>query len=853
MKPVHTFTVVPALPDKLQRLRELAYNILWSWDHETIDLFRRLDRDLWEDSGHNPVLMLGTIAQDRLDRAARDDGFLAQLERICQRFDRYMEQTTWYQKTYGKSGEPLIAYFSAEFGLTECLPNYSGGLGVLSGDHLKSASDLGLPLVGVGLLYQQGYFRQYLNVDGWQQETYPTNDFYNMPLHLERYEDGRPVTIEVLYPQGAVTAQVWRVQVGRVPLYLLDTNLEQNRRPEDRDITDQLYGGDVELRIRQEIMLSIGGLRALDALGMRPTVCHMNEGHSAFLALERIRILMQEEGLSFAEAREVALAGNVFTTHTPVPAGIDVFSPELMDKYFGSFYRSLGLSQSEFLTLGRQNPADAKEPFNMAVLALQLAAHTNGVSQLHGQVARQMWQGVWPQVPEHEVPITSISNGIHPRSWTSMDMAGLYDRYLGPRWLEDPTDQTVWMRVEQIPGEELWRTHERRRERLVAFARRRLRAQLQQRGAPPSEIAQADEVLDPEALTIGFARRFATYKRATLLLRDPERLSRILNDRERPVQIIFAGKAHPHDNPAKELIRQIIHLARREEFRRRIVFIEDYDMVVARYLVQGADVWLNTPRRLREASGTSGMKAAVNGGLNMSILDGWWAEAYRFNTGWAIGRGEEYTDFQYQDDVESSAIYNLLEKEVVPLFYERGPDSLPRGWIALMKAAMRSICPVFNTNRMVHEYVERFYLPSAERYRRLTENGMARARALAGWKSQMRKHWPEIRVEGVEAGTPAELKVGDELEVRARVHLGSLEPEDVAVELYQGLLDDKGQIPGGEVITMNHVQSNDDGSHLFVGAIPCRASGLHGYALRILPRHEDLSNSYEPGLILWVD
>jgi len=853
MKPIHTFTVIPALPDKLQRLRELAYNILWCWDHETIELFRRLDRDLWEESGHNPVRMLGTIAQDRLERAARDDGFLAQLERVGQSFDRYIKQTTWYQKTYGQSGEPFIAYFSAEFGLTECLPNYSGGLGILSGDHLKSASDLGLPLVGVGLLYQQGYFRQYLNVDGWQQETYPTNDFYNMPLQLERHEDGHPVTIEVAYPQGPVTAQVWRVQVGRVSLFLLDTNLEQNSRPEYRDITDQLYGGDVEMRIRQEIMLGIGGLRALDALGKRPTVCHINEGHAAFLALERIRILMQEQRLSFAEAREVAKAGNVFTTHTPVPAGIDVFSPGLMDKYFGSFYRALGLSRDEFLALGRQNPADAKEPFNMAVLALRLSAHTNGVSQLHGQVARRMWQGVWPQVPEHEVPITAITNGIHPRSWISMDMAGLYDRYLGPRWLEEPTDQSVWMRVERIPGEELWRTHERRRERLVAFARRRLRAQLQQRGAPQFEIAQADEVLDPEALTIGFARRFATYKRAALLLRDPERLSRILNDRERPVQIMFAGKAHPQDNPGKELIRQIIHLARREEFRRRIVFIEDYDMTVGRYLVQGVDVWLGTPRRLREASGTSGMKAAINGGLNMSILDGWWVEAYRFNTGWAIGRGEEYTDFQYQDEVESSAIYNLLEKEVVPLFYERGADGLPRGWIALMKAAMRSICPVFNTNRMVHEYAERFYLPSAERYQRLAENGMARARALAEWKSKVRKHWPEIRVENVEADTPDELQVGGELQVRARVHLGLLGPQDVAVELYQGLLDEKRQIPDGEVIAMSCVQSDGDGSCLFVGAIPCRTSGLHGYALRILPRHEDLSNPYEPGLILWAD
>ena len=890
MQPICTFTIVPSLPTKLERLRELAYNLWWCWNLEAVDLFRRLDRDLWEESGHNPVLMLGTIRQERLEEAADDDGFMAQMERIAQQFNRYTKsQNTWYDKTYGAPGEPCIAYFSAEFGLTECMPIYAGGMAVLAGDHLKSASDLGLPLVGVGLLYQEGYFRQYLNSDGWQRELYPKNDFYNMPIQLVRWsgsrwsdgqvagrlgrdqtedhstirpsdhtvqgEDGTPVTVQVDYPGRKVTAQVWRAQVGRVPLFLLDTNIPANSR-QDQDITDELYGGDLEMRIQQEIMLGIGGIRALESLGVRPTICHLNEGHSAFLALERIRILMEEQGrqgtLSFAEARESASAGNVFTTHTPVPAGIDRFPPELMDKYFSNYYERLGLSREEFLALGRENPADNGGPFSMAVLALRLAAHTNGVSRLHGRVARKMWQSLWPGVPEDEAPITSITNGIHTPSWISFDVARLYDRYLGPRWLERPDDQTIWEQVDEIPDEELWRTHERRRERLVAVVRRRLREQLEKRGAPPSEIEKAGEVLDPEALTIGFARRFATYKRATLILRDPDRLARILNDKAHPVQIIFAGKAHPQDDPGKELIQQIVRLSRQQEFRRRIVFIEDYDMCVARYLVQGADVWLNTPLRPREASGTSGMKATANGVINMSPLDGWWDEAYQPDTGWAIGRGELYQDLNYQNDVESRAIYGILEKEIVPLFYDRNSNGLPHKWIAQMKAAMRAICPVFNTNRMVREYTERLYLPAAQRYRRLTENEMTRAKALAQWKSHLHEHWSEIRMDSVKAEVPARLKVGAELQVRAQVYLGALEANDVTVQLYYGPLDTKGEISKGKVMAMKWLESNGDGSHTFVGSIPARASGRYGYALRILPHHEDLSNPHEPGLILWA-
>ncbi|MGQ9627891.1 MAG: alpha-glucan family phosphorylase [Anaerolineae bacterium] len=846
MRPIFKFTVTPSLPPELEPLREMAYNLWWCWNHEAIELFRRLDMSLWEDVYHNPVWMLGKIEQEKLEAAARDEGFLAQMERVRKKFDEYMEaKSTWFLKTYKVSGELRIAYFSFEFGLTESLPIYSGGLGVLAGDHLKSASDLGLPMIGVSILYQKGYFKQYLSADGWQQETYPINDFYNMPVRTDKG------AIEVEYPGRKVKAQIWQVQVGRIPVYLLDTNLEENSQ-EDQDITDQLYGGDMEMRIKQEIMLGIGGVRALETLGMRPTVCHLNEGHSAFLALERIRILMEENDLSFSEAREVATAGNIFTTHTPVPAGIDRFPPFLMDKYFGDYYPKLGLSRQEFLALGRQNPYDDNEPFNMAILALRLSAQANGVSQLHGAVARHMWQGVWPGVPDGEVPITAINNGVHPRAWISNEMASLLDRYLGPRWLEDPTDRTVWARVEQIPAEELWRTHERRRERLVAFARRRLRAQLERRGALSTEVEGASEVLDPEALTIGFGRRFATYKRATLLFHDPDRLARILNDKDRPVQIIFAGKAHPNDNPAKELIRQIINFSREERFRRHIVFIEDYDLCVARYMVQGADVWLSTPRRPREASGTSGMKVVLNGGINMSILDGWWAEAYHYQAGWAIGRGEEYEDLYYQDEVEAKAIYDLLEKEVVPLFYKRGADGLPRGWIERMKLAVRAIAPTFNTNRMVHEYAERLYLPSAERYWYLAEDNMAKARALAAWKDKLRKHWGEIKVESVESHPTGDLQVGDRLEVRVVVNLGALSPEDVTVEIYHGSLDVKGEIDKGRTIPMGYVEGRGEGRYLFAGAIACRTSGLQGYALRILPCHKDLVNPYEPGLIFWA-
>jgi len=851
-RPIFTYAVAPSLPREMDCLREISYNLLWSWDHELLELFMHLDPDLWEKTNHNPVQMIGRIRQEVLNAALRDDGFMAQLERAAEHSRNYLNnRATWFQRTYNGSERQSIAYFSAEFGVTECMATYSGGLGLLAGDHLRAASDLGVPIVGIGLLYQRGYFRQYLNVDGWQQERYPENDFYTMPLRRERGADGQPLKISVEYPGRKVQAQIWRAQVGRVPLYLMDTVIPENT-PEDQGITDQLYGGDREVRIRQEILLGIGGHRVLRAVGLEPPVCHMNEGHSAFMALERCRLLMSEHGMSFAAAREATIAGTVFTTHTPVPSGNDYFSPGLVEKYFAGFAAALGLSMREFLALGRQNAANDLEDFCMTILALRMSGHSNGVSRLHGLISRRMWQNVWPGLTAEEVPIGSITNGVHAPTWVSRDMAGLFTRYLGPRWREDPADHALWSRIHHIPDEELWRTHERRRERLVAFARQRLRAQLESVGAPPAEMAQADEILDPEALTLGFARRFATYKRATLLLRNPERLVRILSDPERPVQLIFAGKAHPLDSAGKELIRQISHFARRPEVRRRMVFLEDYDITVARYLVQGVDVWLNTPRRPMEASGTSGMKAALNGVLNLSILDGWWDEAYTPETGWAIGRGEEYGDEKYQDEVESNALYELLEKEVVPLFFSRSGNGLPRAWIAKMKASMRAHGPQFNAKRMVREYVEEFYLPSQERYLGMAGNGYQRARELASWKDRLHVRWHEIRILEVKGDVHPDFRVGDEFQVHARVKLPGLNPDEVTVELYQGPLDARGNITNPRIVAMSANGNHNGDIHEFHGTVEPETSGRHGYTVRVLPRNPDLIAPQREGLVLWT-
>jgi starch phosphorylase len=851
MPKVHQFHVSPCLSERLCCLNDLSLNLRWSWDHPTIELFRRLDSDLWEQTNHNPWLMLGRVDQRRLAEVETDEAFLAHMDRVWDSLHDYLQGGGWFRRAHPDADGLNIAYFSAEFGLTECIPNYAGGLGILSGDHLKSASDLGLPLTGIGLLYQGGYFRQYLNADGWQQETYPINDFHNLPVEAVKDDFGDPLAIDVDFPGRKVYAQIWKVQVGRIPLYLLDTNIERNS-PADRKITGALYGGDRDLRIQQEIVLGIGGMRALRALGIRPTVCHMNEGHSAFLGPERARLEMEDLKMPYYEARQLSAAGNVFTTHTPVPAGFDRFDPGLMDHYFRGYAQSLGLSFDEFMRYGRDNPKDAGSPFNMANLAARHSSYANGVSRLHGEVTRRMAQPVWNGYPLHEVPIDYVTNGIHTPTWISAEMSALLDRYLGPKWSEDPANHDVWNRVDRIPDHELWRVHQIRRERLVNYARARLAEQIRSRGGSNVDIAAAGSVLDPDALTLGFARRFAAYKRATLILRDVDRLKKMLTDVRRPIQIILAGKSHPNDNAGKELIREILHVAQDPQIRPRLVFLEDYDMSVARYLVQGCDVWLNTPRRPNEASGTSGMKLLPNGGLNVSIRDGWWDEAYDREVGWAIGHGEEYSDPDYQDRVESDALYNLLEREVVPLFYDRDALDVPRGWVASMKTSMKRLTPVFNTNRMVAEYAERFYLPASQRHLRLRANNAARVHPLVTWRRRLRDHGSEVRVVEVEKHADGETFVGSMIRITARVCLGSLSPEDIRVQIYQGPMDPEGRIYRGQADDMMHCGASGN-DQLYEGHIECHDSGSRGFSIRVIAAHEDAILPYEQPWLVWQE
>lgn len=851
MPTIRRFVVVPAVPEKLSALNELAYNLWTLWNYEAATLFMRLDPDLWESTNHNPVRLLSLISQEKLAAAAADDGFLAHLNRIMADFRHYMEGSTWFTQNHPNS-RAKIAYFSAEYGLHESLPIYSGGLGVLSGDHQKSASDLGLPFVGVGLLYRFGYFRQTLSNDGWQQEHYPENDFFTMPITQCMGENGQPIIISVEYPDSVVKAYVWKVQVGRNPLYLMDTNVPSNR-PEDREITARLYGGDQDMRVRQEVLLGIGGIRALTALGIKPTVCHMNEGHSAFLSLERIRVMMEEENLTFSEAREMVAASNVFTTHTPVPAGNDAFHPDIIERYLGSYYHKLKLSREEFYNLAKINPGDAHEHFSMTVLALRTAWHCNGVSQLHGEVSREMWHRIWPDVPMPEIPIKAITNGVHTQTWLSDEFASLYNRYLGANWSDRPADHNMWKRVDKIPDSEMWRSHERRRNHLVIFVRERLQRQLARRGVSAVELSRIDEILDPEALTIGFARRFATYKRATLLMRNPDRLLRLLNNRDRPVQFIFAGKSHPRDDGGKRFIQDIVRFCKRDDVRPRMVFMEDYDMNVARYLVQGVDVWLNTPRRPMEASGTSGMKGPINGVINLSILDGWWVEAYRDNprSGWAIGSEEEYNNDDYQDHIDSESLFDLLEKEVVPEFYERGPDGLPRKWISRMKESISTVCSFFNTNRMVQEYFDRFYAPADGLFGKLVEGHGAGAAQLAQWKTKMHGAWNNVRINNIEAPTNEPMTAGSKMSIFANVDLGNISPDDVVVELYHGPLDTSGEIVNAQRTPMARAAAESNGTHRYVGTIVAQSCGQQGMAVRVLPKNQKVEVRLEPGLIRW--
>ena len=850
MPTFQTYNVTPILPATLEPLREMSFNLWWTWEPSARRLFRHLDPELWDRTNHNPIRMLQLSRQSRLEELSQDKNFLRELKQVFEEFEKYLGRHDTYGKTGAGSGiKNPIAYFSAEFGFHESIPNYSGGLGILASDHCKSASDLDLNFVAIGLLYRHGYFRQQIDKEGIQGAINLNQNFYHLPIREVRRGDTK-LLISVPILDREVFARLWELRVGRVNVYLLDTDIPENTA-EDRLITAELYGGDLEMRMRQEVMLGIGGVKALTALGIQPDVFHMNEGHSAFLALERIRLNVVEKELDFYSALQVVAAANVFTTHTPVPAGQDSFSREMMLKYFGKFAKELNIPFDELFSFGqtRLNPND---PLSMTILALRLSRHANGVSKLHGEVTRSLWKDVWSGVPVHEVPITSITNGVHTKTWMAPEFAALYRKHLGA-WEEHLTEPEFWRGVIDIPDAQLWETHQKLKRRLIDFVRDRERQRRERMGESPEFIRKVNRILDPETLTIGFARRFATYKRGTLLFSDKERLKRLVNDTTRPVQFIFAGKAHPRDEAGKALIQEVYKFSREPGLENRVVFLEDYDSYIARRLVQGVDLWLNHPLRPLEASGTSGMKSAPNGGINLSVLDGWWREGYNGSNGWAIGAEIDNGTTEFQNEVDAGSLYQLLENQIVPLYYAKPDGKLPLAWLQLMRESIRSVTPVFNTQRMVKEYTEQLYIPAAQAHENFSRDACGAATQLSQWKTQIRKDWSEVKISDVQAGNKdrQNILVGESLQISARVRLGAVDPRHVRVEAYHGEIDD-GDIRNPTATVLNQSSKADgDGNYIYQGSVPATESGTYGFSVRVVPTHPCLMQAHELRLITW--
>jgi len=837
------FRVEPKIPEKIKALKYIAYNLWIAWNQEARRLFVRIDHKLWEKTYHNPVKMLGSVSQERLEELAKDEGFCFALYKVKNNLDNYLSKCK-------KKNLHRIGYFSFEYGIAESLPLYSGGLGVLSGEHIKSSSDLNLELYGVGLLYQKGYFQQYLNQDGWQQDFYKINDFYNMQLSELRDKKGNNIEVLVKIDGDNIFIKVWELNVGRVKIFLLDTNLKKNSK-HIRNLTSQLYGGDREFRLKQEIVLGVGGMRIFEKLSINLDVIHMNEGHSAFAPIERCRLLMKNNKLMYSEAFELSKKSTVFTTHTPVPAGNDEFSIDIIKKYFIEYMNEMDIEIDEFIKLGQLNKDNPYDPFSMTVLAINNASYINGVSKLHSDVAKNMWVNIWQNIPMEHVPIIPITNGIHTMTWISNEIEALFVRYLGERWEEKQDEKSLWEKVQTIPLPEIWSAHEIGRRRLIRFVRMRVKKQLINKGASRALIKESSEVLNPEALTIGFARRFATYKRGDLILRDRERLLKILNNEKMPVQFVIAGKSHPQDNNGKEIIRKIIHFIKTNNLEKKIVFIEDYDMNVARYMVQGVDIWLNNPLRPLEACGTSGMKAAVNGVLNLSVLDGWWDEAYNHANGWAIGNGEEYDNRRYQDDVESEAFYSILENDIVPLFYRRGDDHLPREWINMMINSFVSIVSVFNTQRMIKDYNRLFYIPAGEKYKHLGEDDYKIVKDFVKWKENIMAEFDKIKIINIDFDEKVIHKISDAIDISVELDLGKISPENLNVSVYIGKVVGENELIESDIKRLDDYKKTDDSNYCFKGSISCLKTGNFGFRIRITPMHEIMTNPYELNLVKW--
>ncbi len=855
MKAVQTFTVVSNLPEPLQPLHEIAMNLGWINDERAQDLFRRMDRESWE-YVRDPARMLATESQERLEELAQDKTFTALAASVRDDLRLSLGQDRWFQRHSEPApnagdadptpagGLSSVAYFSPEFGVAAALPQYSGGLGVLAGDHLKAANDIGLPLTGVGLFYHHGYFSQELDQRGWQQERFPRLD--PRAMAMLPVPDIR-ITVDIA--GTTVFARLWEAQVGRIPLFLLDTDVEDND-DEYRLITNRLYGGGIEERIRQELLLGVGGMRALDALGRLPQVFHINEGHAGFLALERIRRAIVDEGLSFSEAKTAIRPGGVFTTHTPVPAGIDRFPRELMERYFTNWCREVGVTMDELMELGHEPGTTEGQVFNLAVMSLRLAGQSNGVAKLHGAVSRQMFSGVWPELPIEEVPIGSVTNGVHARTWVSREMSDLLERHVDSDWPEAPPE--LWRAVESVPDDEIWTVRRSNRERLVQYARRRLRAAGVAKGIGTPQLAWTDDALDPKALTIGFARRFATYKRADMLMWDPDRLKKLLLDPDRPLQIIVAGKAHPADEPGKELLQRVATFTTDLDIRHRLVFLEDYDISVAKMLVAGVDVWLNTPLRPMEACGTSGMKAALNGVLNCSILDGWWDEMYDSDVGWAIPSAEWQDDLELRNEIEANSLFNLLERQLVPMFYERDKDGLPVEWLRRVKTCLSRLGPQVEASRMLKEYTQQYYEPAAARSEALCSDHNERAKVLVRWKRYMFRGWPSVAVNTTGYDEIAS-EQGTGYRVTAQVSLGDLEPSDVEVQLIYGAVEPDDDLIDPVIVAMAQDGDGDvPGWHRYTLDVQFARAGNFGFTVRVVPSHPDLLNYAHLGRVAWA-
>ncbi|GAA5031913.1 alpha-glucan family phosphorylase [Actinopolymorpha pittospori] len=849
MRAIRRFTVRPVLPEPLAPLGDLAMNLRWSWHPATQDLFAAVDSQLWAATGHDPMRLLGEVSGERLAELSSDDGFLAELRVAAADLRSYLSEDRRYQ-SLGSDVPRQIAYFSPEFGITAVLPQYSGGLGILAGDHLKAASDLGAPLLGVGLLYRHGYFKQSLSGDGWQQERYPIVDPQAMPLSLLRESDGAPARVVVGLPGGrTLAAQIWVAQVGRVPLLLLDSGIEDNQ-PAERDVTDRLYGGGTEHRLLQEMLLGVGGVRALRTYcritgAPAPEVFHTNEGHAGFLGLERIREYVEERGLDFDSALEVTRAGTVFTTHTPVPAGIDRFARDLVEQHFSGDNEAPGVPIDRILALGAED-YEGGDPslFNMAVMGLRLGQRANGVSALHGEVSRGMFAGLWPGFDETEVPITSVTNGVHAPTWVAREMGELTR-------IDEGTGTTDWSVVDQIPESAMWKTKASMRARLVEYSRARLRESWLARGASEAELGWIEHALDPDVLTIGFARRVPSYKRLTLMLADRDRLKRLLLDPERPLQIVIAGKAHPADDGGKRLIQEVVWFADDPEVRHRIVFLPDYDMGLAYPLVTGCDVWLNNPLRPYEACGTSGMKAALNGGLNVSIRDGWWDEWFDGENGWAIPSADGVGDPDRRDDLEAHALYDLLENQVAPRFYDRDEHGLPRRWLEMVRHTLKSLGPKVLATRMFDDYVRQLYAPAAVSSRALNAS-FEGARQLAAWKRRVREAWHDVHVDHVESGGVGEgAEVGGSAGLRVFVSLGTLSPEDVDVQVLHGRVDDVDRLQNPSTLSLTPAESYEAGRYRYEGEVRFDRTGPVGYTVRILPHNDNLASAAELGLVEW--